>query len=95
MLFPSLLEVDAFDDDADDDVGDFIEKIALQLVDEIGGGKFISMMEDNLNQDIFGQNNVLGFGLRMSALDNSLFLGGLEDTIDNNKEKLAKTAHLT
>ena len=58
--------------------------MASQLDDKIGGANFISMMEDDLNPDLFGQTNELRFALPMSALDNGLFLGGLEDTVDNN-----------
>ena len=42
------------------------------------------MMEDKLNRDLSGHSDALGFALPMSALDNCLFLGGLEDTVDNN-----------
>lgn len=89
MSFPPLSGLDAFDDDADADDDDFVEKMASQLDDQIGGVDFISMMEDDLNRDLFGQNNALGFALPVSALDNGLFLGGLDevgldDTVDNN-----------
>ena len=82
MSFPPLSGFATFDDDANNEEDDFIEKMALQLNNDIDRSDFILMMEHDLYKDFFRQNDVLEFGLPMSVLDNGFFLGGLEDTIN-------------
>ena len=81
MSVPTMIGFPDFNDD-DNNEDDFIQKMELELANDLGGFDFISTMKEELNTELIRGIDALGSALPLSLLDNGIYLGSLDDVED-------------